>query len=412
LISFFYTLSIRIYTVILTVAAAFHPKAKAWVDGRKNWEGKLKKNLSTLDSAPIWFHCASYGEYLQALPLIKALHKKYTSPIVVSFFSPSGFQNYKTIPEIYTVFYLPIDTKQNAKTLCNILKPTMFIGVKYDIWPNLQAELKRNDIPQILIAAQFRSHQIYFKPWGRFFKRALTSFNPIFTQYPSGKKVLDEHKIDNILVGDPRFDQALENKNTPYKNDSIVQFLDGQKALIFGSAWQEEVEIAMTIHAQHPEQKIIIAPHEIEKSHLKNLFSAFENSISFLSDLKPRNNILIIDSVGELRYLYRYGKMAIVAGGFTGKLHNIIEPLAYGLPVVIGNQHTRFPEADYALKNGAALEGKNTEDLANKLSTLLQSPDDIGRMSKNATYCVNEKSGATQSVLNHPIFETTLRKTT
>tara|TARA_R110001592_G_scaffold307299_2_gene580698 strand:+ start:215029 stop:216237 length:1209 start_codon:yes stop_codon:yes gene_type:complete len=400
------------YAAIITAASVFSPKAKAWVVGRRHWKSKLKKNISTLDAKPIWFHCASYGEYLQALPLIKALHKKYASPIVVSFFSPSGFQNYKTIPEICSVFYLPIDSKQNAKTLYSILKPSMFIGVKYDIWPNLQAELKRNDVPQILIAAQFRQNQMYFKPWGKFFRQALTSFNPIFTQYPSGKEILDNNQIQSILVGDPRFDQALENKNTAYQNEKIEAFLDAKKAIVFGSAWKDEIDIAQVIASTHPDQKIIIAPHEVERNHLNSLLADFDVKFTFLSNFNPNSNVLIVDSVGDLRYLYRYGLIAIVAGGLTGKLHNIIEPLAYGLPVCIGYQHSKFPEAEYAIQCGAVLEGENIQAIANNVTMLLNSKAEIERMSANAKHCVSEKSGATDNVLKHPIFDATLHSTT
>lgn len=253
---------------------------------------------------------------------------------------------------------------------------------------------------------------MYFKPWGKFFKQALTTFNPIFTQYPSGKEILDINQIQSILVGDPRFDQALENKNTIYQNDTIERFLGAQKAIVFGSAWKEEVDLAKIIATIHPDQKIIIAPHQVEKNHLKSLLSDFGGKFTFLSDFKPNSNVLVVDSVGDLRYIYRYGKLAIVAGGFTGKLHNIIEPLAYGLPVCIGNQHSKFPEAEYAIQCGAVIEGENIQALANNVTMLLNSNDELGRMSADAKRCVNDKSGATLSVLNHPIFDATLRKTT
>jgi 3-deoxy-D-manno-octulosonic-acid transferase len=410
LISFFYFLSIKLYQFGVGVTSLFLPKAKAWIDGRRNWEHNLRSQLATFKSKPIWFHCASYGEYLQALPLIKELHKNYSDPIVLSFFSPSGYKNFSARKEIQTTFYLPIDSKVNARKLIEIIQPKMYIGVKYDIWPNLQNELSNHKTPQVLIAAQFRHSQIYFKPWGKFFKKALSAFHPIFTQYPSGKKVLDSHKIDNILVGDPRFDQAIENSQTSYSNSAIEAFLGGKKAVIFGSAWKEEIEVAAKFHSQHPEEKIIIAPHEIGASHLTSILSSLSNKYGFLSKNEIDSNILIIDSVGTLRYLYRYGKIALVAGGFTGKLHNIIEPMAYGLPIIIGSNHHRFPEAEYAINKGSAISCASIQEMSTQLSRIVNSDTTLTKMSNSSQSCTVEKNGATNAILNHPIFAKYLTK--
>lgn len=404
MIAFVYLISLYAYRTGIGIASNFNSKAKAWITGRKQWRQNLPKQLSALDSQPIWFHCASYGEYLQAFPLIQSLYNSFSTPIVLSFFSPSGYNNFKPCNEIQCAFYLPLDTKANAKKMVEIIKPKMFVGVKYDIWPNLQTVLKKNQIPQILLAAQFRENQIYFKPWGRFFKNALQSFHPIFTQYPSSKTLLDKHNINNTLVGDPRFDQALSNVATPFKNEFLDFFLGNKKAIIFGSAWADEIIVAAELANIFPEEKIIIAPHEVNPKHLTEVLKTLNGNYDLLSSGKTNTNVLVIDSVGILRYIYRYGKLAQVAGGFKGKLHNIIEPLAYGIPIIIGHHHYRFPEAQFSIDSRAAIECSSKQEMVRSMAQLIQSPQELNNKSERARALAIEKSGATKSVSNHPIF--------
>lgn len=401
-----YRIALFFYAFGIRLASFFNPKAKAWITGRQQWQKKLV-NLN-LPSSPVWFHCASYGEYLQALPVINGLFEKYKCPIIVSFFSPSGYQNFKETAAVKSIFYLPIDSPSSAKKCVEILQPKLFVGVKYDVWPYLQAELKRNKIPQILIAAQFRNDQIYFKSWGSFYKTALQSFHPIFCQYPSSSALLQSEKIPNTVVGDPRFDQAIENTKVEYTNSSIEAFAEGEKVIVFGSAWESEMGTLAELLIQFPNEKFIVAPHEIHTSHIKKIFKSISENYSLLSQNECNNRILVIDKIGELRYIYKHAKLAVIGGGFTGKVHNIIEALAYGTPIFIGDNHSRFPEVQYASSIGALKNAESPKKLAETIAQALKQPVALEKMSIAAHQCVSENKGATTSVLNHPIFDKVL----
>lgn len=400
-----YSFTIRLYAFAIFLAAGFNAKAKLWVKGRRNWKKTLTDIAQNIGSNSTWFHCSSYGEYLQALPLIQALYKKQNERIIVSFFSPSGYENFKKTEAIKAVFYLPIDTLHNANYLIKTLKPKRFVGIKYDVWPNLISVLKKHKVPTALVAAEFRPSQIYFKAWGGFFRNALKKFDVIFCQYPKSKQLLSNIGINAEISGDPRFDQALINVNTDYENAVIQNFIGQEKAIIIGSAWENEIAVIKHIYSALATEKFIVAPHNIETKYVKKLMLDFDGEYTLLSEGKTNDKrILVIDSIGQLRFTYRYAKLAIVGGGFTGKLHNIIEALAYNLPVFIGNKHHKFPEADYAILHNAAIDAPTTAELAEKIINQIKQQK-IGELGKNAKECMQNNLGATEILLKHSIFE-------
>jgi 3-deoxy-D-manno-octulosonic-acid transferase len=389
----FYTLSIRILFLVFWLAQFFNPKAKKWVKGRQNWRKNLPKIESSKDI--IWFHCASLGEFDQGLPLMNKIRaEKPEVFILLTFFSPSGFENYhKRQHPADFVSYLPLDTKSNARDFLNHFKPKEFYIVKYEFWCNFIFEAKRQGVKMYSICAIFRTNQRFFKWYGGVFRKAIHCFDRIFAQNDESIGLLKKINYSKVRkVGDMRFDRVLENKAGLVKDEIIEHFLNGEKAFILGSSWTiDEQFLKEEIDKLLSKQKIIIAPHDISSSHLTEIEKLFApNTIKF-SEFKEKydnQTILIIDCIGKLSNAYSYGNFAYIGGGFTGKLHNILEPAVFGLPVIFGPKFTKFPEAQQFIDAGIGFSVSKHEELItsiyfiqNNLSELALKAEDF--VSKN-----------------------------
>lgn len=341
-----YSLGIRIYGAILWLAQFFNPKAKSWVVGRKNfWE-----RLPRIENQEVyWFHCASLGEFDQGLPLINQLKSNNPSIfILVTFFSPSGFENYhkrKNLADF--VCYLPLDTKSNARKFIHHFNPKKVFFIKYEFWTNYISEAKKSNAKVYSISALFRADHRFFKWYGGQFRETLRKIDYFFVQNESSLKLLKCININQaVLTGDTRFDRVIENKENVQNDSTIEAFIQNQKAFVIGSSWPEDEDLLknLILNCSFP---VIIAPHDISESHLTQIEQKFENETVRYSNWNAESNkkILIIDSIGKLANAYRYGKLAYVGGGFSGSLHNILEPAVFGLPVIFGPKHKRFPEA-------------------------------------------------------------------
>lgn len=394
-----YSLALFIYHKLISIASWFNPKAKEWKAGRKGWERNILAAKQKCDKPIVWLHCASYGEYLQALPLIQELSKagvfkKYA--LFLSFFSPSGMKNYQPIPEIDHVFYLPLDVKRNSQKLVSIISPKLFIGVKYELWINLIESLKQEGSKLVLVAANFRRKQMYFQAYGKKFLKALKCFDVIYTQFQDSVKLLAKYGVKAECVGDPRFDQAIENLRVEYANDVVTEFIATNKLAVFASAWQQEVQIIKELLQAGYSDKIILAPHEISSLHLNKMLKPLQGKYGLLSEKDTSKQILVIDKIGELRYIFRYAKYAFVGGGFKGALHNIIEPAAYGVPVFHGGPVKKYPE-HLSLSNANA--GKmflNTNDAVDYLMNLKK--EEINEMMENARNWVDDNKGSASKI--------------
>lgn len=396
---FLYSLALLFYHKLISIASWFNPKAKAWKTGRKDWEIKILDAKRKSSKPIIWLHCASYGEYLQALPLIKQMSASdvfKSHALFLSFFSPSGMNNYQDIPEVEHVFYLPLDVKKNSKKLVQILSPKLFIGVKYELWINLIESLKAHGATLILIAANFRRKQMYFQPYGKKFLKALKCFDKIYTQYEDSAHLLNKYSIEAECVGDPRFDQALENVSKEFSNEVVNNFVDGQNIVVFASVWQHEVRLVANLLKSGFKDKIILAPHEIAPLHLKKMLRPLVGKYGLLSNKDVTKQILVIDKIGELRYLFRYAKYVFVGGGFKGALHNILEPAAYGVPVFHGGPVKKYPEHKALSKAGAGRMFLSTDAAENYLLNLNDA--ELENMSVNAKKWVNENKGSAEKI--------------
>lgn len=386
--SLIYTFFIRCYGVLLHVASWFHPKAKAWVLGREHWEAKLRAQMP-VDRKVLWFHCASLGEFDQGLPLMKSMKEEDpTLFLLVSFFSPSGMEHYqKREPMVDAACYLPLDMLHNARTFVQIVQPVKAVFVKYEFWPNFLQALSEKDIETIAVSAIFRPKQIYFRWYGGFFRRALKHVYHFHVQNDSSKNLLESIGIENSTVsGDLRYKRVFQAKELAMltSNELLATFTSGSTTLILGSSWPKEEGIVKDALPKLGPIKLIIAPHDVSESHIAAIQALFPNALRYTELDTTRDaaqlvnaQILIIDCIGQLSAAYRYGTIAFIGGGFTGNLHNTLEPAVYGLPLLFGPKHSKFPEAELFLQKGFALEVTNATDfseafhiLQNKASAL------------------------------------------
>ena len=397
----FYHIFISCYAFGIRIASLFNAKAKLWVDGRTDIFQQIKNTLKSGDEI-VWFHCASLGEFEQAKPVIEKFKINFpTYKILVTFFSPSGFEHRKNDPIIDYVFYLPIDTLKNAKTFIKMVQPQLVFFVKYEFWFNYIMELKRNNIPTYLISGVFRENQLFFKWHGAWYKQVLTGFTHFFVQNETSKNILLQHHFTNVtLSGDTRFDRVFENALHPKKLPLIEQFKSNNILLVGGSTWQPEEQLLANYSAVNPDKKIIIAPHDISENHLKQIEQLFNQNCLRYSQANE-NNItskpnLIIDNIGLLANIYQYTDIAFVGGGFSGALHNILEPTSFGNVVLFGVKHQKFHEAAALIAAKGAFEIANELDFKNTINVVLA---DLNIYKNNSKKFVMDNVGATDTIL-------------
>ncbi|MDN3666149.1 3-deoxy-D-manno-octulosonic acid transferase [Algibacter miyuki] len=407
--SFIYNLGIHLTDTVLKTIAPFNDKIKSGVMGRKNTFSILKKHIKNEDKT-LWFHCASLGEYEQGLPVFKKLREHYkTHKIVLSFFSPSGYDIRKNSPIVDVVVYIPIDTQNNAKTFLDIVHPELTIFVKYDIWPNVLNELKRRQLRAILISAAFRKNQSYFKFYGKQLREALFAFEHIFTQNEISKTLLESINYNKVSVsGDTRFDRVISQLEQDNKLDFIETFKGENLCIVAGSTWPEGEKLITNYINTHPlkQVKFIVAPHNIKDNQIKQ-FQKNLNVESVLYSEKTEDTlktaqVFIINAIGILSKIYNYADIAYVGGalGHTG-LHNTLEPAVFGVPIIIGGNHKAFPEAQQMIDLKGMFAVENQSDF-NKILTQLIENSTLRKSSgsKNDQFIKNNK-GAVIQILDH-----------
>ena len=380
---FIYNTGIGLVGFSLKCIAPFNEKIKSGVLGRAKTFKILQDTLKPIDKT-FWFHCASLGEYEQGLPVFKVLRNHYKNhKIVLSFFSPSGYEIRKNSPVADVVVYLPLDTKHHAKRFLDIVNPELTIFVKYEIWPHFLHELKQRRLKAILISASFRQNQSFFKFYGKPLRDALFAFEYIFTQNEASKKLLESINYTNVSVsGDTRFDRVFSQLEQDNHLDFIEKFKHGNLCVVAGSTWPEDEALLINfINSEvSKDVKFIIAPHNMKVNQLKNIQKNLRvNSVLFsekdTTDLQ-KAQVFLIDTIGILSKIYSYGDIAYVGGamGTTG-LHNTLEPAVFGVPIIIGSNHSKFPEAQELIDNGGMFSVSNQTEFDVILTDLIQNTE-------------------------------------
>lgn len=395
---FIYNIGIYALGFSIRLASLFSSKARLWILGRRD----VYINLPQMkDRQVIWFHCASLGEFDQGLPLMEKLKERNpTIFILVTFFSPSGMQHYHKRKHCADhVMYLPLDTRKNARNFFERIQPSQAFFVKYEFWSNFIFEAKRNDVKLYNVSGIFRENHRYFKWYGNYFRKTLKAFDWFFVQNKSSLELLKTIGIVNVSIsGDSRFDRVLENKKFVVKNEMLEEFTQNSKVFIVGSSWPEDERIIQSF-VQKGNQKTLIAPHNIDEGHIQSLLKQFPEAVRF-TQTNPeeiaRKRILILDTIGQLSNAYSYGNLAYVGGGFSGNLHNILEPAVFGLPVIFGPKHSRFPEAQMFIDKGIGISVSNESEFELAFRSIY---DDLTLLSQKTTEFVEENKGASEKII-------------
>ncbi len=384
----------------------FGPKIKKFKRGQtKSWKDLYDCVNST--KPVIWVHVSSLGEYEQALPVIKQLKENHTNyQILVSFFSPSGYENIKDKSLTDCITYLPLDTPKNAKKFIKLVQPKMAIFVKYDLWPNYLRQLQIHHIPNYLISAVFTKNHSYLKY--RWLRKILKGFTHIFVQDYFSENILKKNEIQQVsFAGDTRFDRVYQIAKSQNKLEFIEHFKQDKPLFIAGSTWpKDEVLLTKYLNETNQHFKTIIAPHEIDKKHIEQIVANLKLPYILFSQIQPQTDlssykVLILDSIGLLKYTYRYADVVYIGNGFGKSIHNVQEPAVYGVPIVTGPNIGHFNEAKALQKLGALMTVQSYVDLKKTLDKLWQNPDLRAHKAQLTKEYISINLGATQKIMSH-----------
>ena len=460
---FFYILFLSLYHSAIRLVAQWNPKAKRWVEGRKGLFKRLENALSQNKAPIIWLHCSSLGEFEQGRPVLEKIRKSYPShKILLSFFSPSGYEVKKDYPGADYIFYLPADSKKNAKRFIQIVNPQLVLWVKYDYWYFYLAELKQKSIPVLLISGAFRKDQPFFKWYGRLHRYMLECFLHLFVQTEESAQLLHQAGLGNNITvsGDTRFDRVLEIAADFEPMNEIEKFCGSDPVIVAGSTWAEDEEELDHYANTHPYIKFIIAPHDVTKERLKEAEELFVNCIRYsrlmlnptfaksresgiafgkpsategvgslptgqagseeegnnptsgiqhpvtsvqqLASSIQHPNVLLIDNIGMLSRLYKYATIAYIGGGFGNDgVHNVLEAAVYGKPIIFGPEYEKYVEAIDLVEKGAAYSIDSAVEIEKLMNDLLADSDWLTESSEAARNYVYNKKGATEKIMRY-----------
>lgn len=401
---FLYALSIQILRLTYYLAALFHPKARLFVSGRKNIFVRLQKDISSQPNKFIWMHCASLGEFEQGRPVLEMIRREFpTYKILLTFFSPSGYEVRKKYAGADLIYYLPWDTRKNAHRFVELTRPVLAIFVKYEFWHNYSTTLKEHQIPILSISSIFRKNQIFFKWYGGFFKRILQNFNHFFVQNEQSVGLLKSIGITSVtLAGDTRFDRVNAITQQSKTIEVAEKFKGTDRVFVIGSLWPEDLEVIAPFINEHKQSiKFIIAPHEISEQFIREIEKSIEAACTrFSNPVNLNSTVLIIDNIGMLSALYRYGEFAFVGGAYGKGLHNILEAACYGIPVFFGNKnYSKFNEATELIMRGGAFAVSGYDELKANYELMVNRPENFLLACEVTKAYIQENLGATEKIM-------------
>ena len=409
----FYHLFLIVYKAGIHIVSLGNNKAKLWIRGRRKIFKRLRKTTAGFKGEKIiWMHCASLGEFEQGRPVLQKIKNIYANvQVVVSFFSPSGFEIVKNNKDFPNIFYLPMDSEFHAEKWMSILKPDLVLWVKYEYWHYYLQEIKKRKIPLLMVSGVYSSNQAFFKWYGSFYRNMLKAFTHFFVQNESSKEQLQQLvAAEKITVsGDTRCDRVINIVKNFTEVPGIADFCGDKKVIVAGSTWEED-EAEWTHYVRsHPELRFIIAPHEIDEENLEDVQKEFEGSTFYSEWMEDREhleheeiNCLIIDNIGMLSRLYHYATITYVGGGFGyDGLHNILEAAVYGKPVIFGPEYDKNFEAEELIECGGAIAIENAIELEKVVDRLLNDEEELKARSEAAKKYVYKNAGATAKIISY-----------
>ena len=399
-----YNFGIYTYKQLVNIASFRNLKARKMKQGHKEIFHYLAQNADP-EGGYIWIHASSLGEFEQGRPIIEAIKAHYPEQkIAITFFSPSGYEVRKNYSKADLICYLPFDLPNNVNRFLNILKPKQAIFIKYEFWGNYLNALAKRNIPTYIISAIFRPSQIFFRPYGGYFRKILQNFEHLYVQDENSKKLLKDIGITKVSVtGDTRFDRVLEIRSQAKELPLIEQFSKEKFTLIAGSSWPKDEEIFIDYFNRHPEMKLIIAPHEIHEEHIQFILSRLNRTTIRYTQADEKNiqkaDCIIIDCFGLLSSIYRYGQVAYVGGGFGAGIHNVPEAAVYSIPVIFGPNHKKFKEAKELIIAGGGFSISKSEDFKLVMDRLLKNKEFLSKAGITSGQYIQNNSGASKKIL-------------
>jgi 3-deoxy-D-manno-octulosonic-acid transferase len=408
LAKFFYQLFLFFYPLGIKLASLWNEKARKWLQGRQNWQHQLTQQIRP-NTPYIWMHCASLGEFEQGRPLMEAFKQQYPqTKMVLSFFSPSGYEVQKNYSGADIVCYLPMDSAKNARQFIDLINPSLVLFVKYEFWHYYLQAVQNKNIPLYLISGIFRPHQSFFKWHGQFYRNILGRFNHFFLQDEGSAQLLQSIGLTNYTVcGDTRFDRVITIANSFEPIPAIEAFINLQTTIVAGSTWTEDDEELNHFANKHPQLKFIIAPHNINQDRIEECLKLYKNSITVSQwiqqqDVNHSANILIVDNVGMLSKLYKYGTICYVGGGFGDDgVHNVLEAAVYNKPVIFGPVFEKYIEAAGLESQGGGFSIDGALELEALITKLLTDQPFYQAAAQKAGAFVASKTGASKAIMNY-----------
>ncbi len=403
-----YSLGIYIYILCVRIASLFNTKARLLLDGHAETFGILARTLRTNDRY-VWFHASSLGEFEQGRPLMERIRQRHPEyKILLTFFSPSGYEVRKNYAGADIVCYMPFDTPRNARRFVRMVKPEKAFFIKYEFWKNFIDELHRSKCKVYSVSSIFRRNQIFFRSYGKQYAKVLHNFTRIFVQNDDSRRLLESVGITAVSVaGDTRFDRVTDIRNAAKDVDAAKHFAEGAtNVLVVGSSWEPDEDIIIPYFNEHKDLKLILAPHVVNEAHIRRILSALKRPAIRITQAEKENtnlqdfDCMIVDTYGMLSSIYRYGNIAYVGGGFGVGIHNVPEAAVYGVPVVIGPNHQKFREAEMLLHLGGCFEITSSDTFAMTMKLLTQNEDSRKKAGDAAGNYIMSNAGAADKIFD------------
>jgi len=401
-----YTVFLRLFGLVASLAARFSEKARLFVEGRRGWAVRLEAALPQGDGRPlVWFHAASLGEFEQGRPVMERMRERYPDHrLLLTFFSPSGYEVRKDFDRVDHVHYLPLDTPANVRRFLDIARPRLAVFIRYDLWRNYFREMSRRRVPVVVVSAVFRKDHVYFKPYGAWARKALRLVSHYFAQNQETRDLLDSIGVGNhTLSGDTRFDRVWEAAREPRTFPLVERFRAGRLCLLAGSTWPYDDKLLQGLLPEFPEMKFVVVPHHVDPENIRRVLGLFGDRAALYSrgeepSLEPKQ-VLVVDTMGMLTYLYRLADIAYVGDGFGGGIHSILEPAVFGVPIFFGPRYHAFQEAVDLVERQGVFCVRNDRELADGIRRFAADPEARARAGQICREYVRQGTGVTEKVL-------------